>query len=116
MARIGPRLPIRVTTGNTMTRKLRWVGITVAVLLVASALSVFSYGRFAHHARGAPSQAIAADRVETPVDRAIAPMTQAHPGEAGLSLINDNLDAFAVRAVSARAAGRSLDLQYYIWK
>jgi cardiolipin synthase C len=99
-----------------MTRKLRWVGITVAVLLIASAVSVFSYGRFAHYARGAPSQAIAAERVETPIDRAIAPMTQAHPGEAGLSLINDNLDAFAVRAVSARAAGRSLDLQYYIWK
>ncbi|MFC3815989.1 phospholipase D family protein [Lysobacter sp. GCM10012299] len=99
-----------------MTRKLRWLGIVAIVLVVGSALSVFSYGRFAHYARGAPSQAIAADRIETPVDRAIAPMTQARPGEAGLSLINDNLDAFAVRALSAGVAGRSLDLQYYIWK
>jgi putative cardiolipin synthase len=99
-----------------MTRKLRWIGIAVAVLIVASALSVFSYGRFARHARGAPSTAVAADRIETTIDRAIAPMTQARPGEAGLSLITDNLDAFAVRALSARVAGRSLDLQYYIWK
>ncbi|UNK50468.1 phospholipase D family protein [Lysobacter sp. S4-A87] len=99
-----------------MTRKLRWFGIAAIVLVVASALSVFSYGRFAEHARGAPSQAMAADRIETPIDRAIAPMTQARPGEAGLSLITDNLDAFAARALGARVAGRSLDLQYYIWK
>lgn len=99
-----------------MTRTLRWFGIAAIALVVASALSVFSYGRFAAYARGEPSQAIAADRIETAVDRAVAPMTQAHPGEAGLSLITDNLDAFAVRALAARAAGRSLDLQYYIWK
>ena len=30
-------------------------------------------------------------------------------------IVADNLDAFAVRVMSARAAGRSLDLQYYIW-
>jgi putative cardiolipin synthase len=31
-------------------------------------------------------------------------------------LLADNLDAFAVRVLAARRAGRSLDLQYYIWK
>lgn len=99
-----------------MTRKLRWVAIAVVMFMAASLLSVYSYGRFAERARGAPSHAIAADRVETPLDRAIAPMEQAHPGQAGLALIADNLDAFAVRALTARAAGRSLDVQYYIWK
>ncbi len=99
-----------------MTRKLRWVGVGVLVLVAASLLSVYSYGRFAERARGAPSQAIEADRVETPLDRAVAPLLESHPGLAGLSLVADNLDAFTVRALSAREAGRSLDLQYYIWK
>jgi putative cardiolipin synthase len=31
-------------------------------------------------------------------------------------LCSDNLQAFAVRALAARAAGRGLDLQYYYWK
>jgi putative cardiolipin synthase len=30
-------------------------------------------------------------------------------------LVQSNLDAFAARALSARVAERSLDLQYYIW-
>ena len=33
----------------------------------------------------------------------------------GLSLVPDNLVAFALRALGARAATRTLDLQYYIW-
>lgn len=33
----------------------------------------------------------------------------------GVSLVPDNLAAFALRGLSARAATRTLDLQYYIW-
>ena len=33
----------------------------------------------------------------------------------GVSLVPDNLVAFALRSLSARAATRTLDLQYYIW-
>lgn len=33
----------------------------------------------------------------------------------GAALVPEGLDAFAVRVATARAAGRSLDLQYYIW-
>ncbi len=36
-------------------------------------------------------------------------------GETGATLVPDNLEAFALRGLSARAASRSLDLQYYIW-
>ena len=99
-----------------MTRKLRWIGLAVLILAVASLLSLYSYGRFAQRARGAPSQAIEATAVQTPLDRVIAPMERAHPGQAGLSLIADNLDAYTVRVLTAREAGRSLDLMYYIWK
>ena len=41
-----------------------------------------------------------------------APSAELH---AGVSLIPDNLIAFALRVLSARAATRTLDLQYYRW-
>ena len=37
------------------------------------------------------------------------------PGAAGVSLVCDNRAAFAMRALSARAAAVTLDLQYYTW-
>jgi cardiolipin synthase C len=37
------------------------------------------------------------------------------PGAAGVSLVCDNRAAFAIRALSARAAAVTLDLQYYTW-
>ena len=99
-----------------MLARLRLIALVLLALAAVSLLSVYSYGRFAERVQGPASQALPADRIDSPLDRAIAPMTQAHPGASGLSLIADNLDAYAVRAISARGAGRSLDLQYYIWK
>jgi putative cardiolipin synthase len=98
-----------------MARRLKWLGIAVAVFVLASLLSLWSYGRFARHARGAPAHALAVAADATPLDRLIAPALLAHPGHSGMALVQDNLDAYAVRSLSARSAGRSLDLQYYIW-
>ena len=98
-----------------MMRKLRWLGIAILVLALASMLALYSYGRFADRSRGAPSQALPVAQAGTPLDRVVAPLAEAHPGQSGLFLLPDNLDAFAVRAAVTRAAGRSLDLQYYIW-
>lgn len=98
-----------------MARKLRWIAVALLVFAAASLLALYSYGRFAERARGEPSQALSPAGSATALDRAIAPLTEAHPGQSGLRLVPDNLDAFAVRAAVARAAGRSLDLQYYIW-
>jgi putative cardiolipin synthase len=46
--------------------------------------------------------------------------TVAGPAPAGLrtsvSLVPDNMVAFALRALSARDAARTLDLQYYVWE
>ncbi|MGK7869578.1 phospholipase D family protein [Falsiroseomonas sp. E2-1-a20] len=36
--------------------------------------------------------------------------------EAGAALVPEGLDAYAVRVATARAAGRTLDLQYYMWR
>jgi len=99
-----------------MARKaFKWIGIGLAVFVLASLLSLYAYGRFAERARGPVVTALPLAEAETAIDRTVAPLTAARPGQTGMVILGDNLDAFAVRAMTARAAGRSLDLQYYIW-
>jgi cardiolipin synthase C len=85
----------------------------------ALVLSVGSGWLLADHltppAVGTPSQALPVREGETALDREIAPLVRKHGGRTGAILVADGLDAFAARALSARQAGRSLDLQYYIW-
>lgn len=38
-----------------------------------------------------------------------------NPGMSGIELVNDGIDAFAIRKVLLENAERSIDLQYYIW-
>lgn len=94
---------------------LKWLSIGLAVFALASVLSLYFYGRFAESARGEVVMALPLAGDQTPIDRAVAPLTDARPGQTGMVILGDNLDAFAVRAMTARSAGRSLDLQYYIW-
>lgn len=51
----------------------------------------------------------------TEADRIIDAMLAAIGAETGVALLPTGLEAFMLRAASARAAGRSLDLQYYRW-
>ncbi len=94
---------------------MKRLGIAVLVLVLASLMAVYAYGRFAERARGEPGAALPAIDDGVPLDRWVAGRTDAHPGQTGMQVLGDNIDAFAMRALSARAAGRSLDLQYYIW-
>lgn len=87
-----------------------------ATFVLASLAAISAYGRFARQARGAPSRALAPTEEATELDRLLARPVAAHPGESGLTLLSDNLDAYAARVLSARLAGRSLDLQYYMWR
>ncbi len=66
-------------------------------------------------ATGAASHALPVQPAQTRIDRELAPLLAAHPGQTGVLLLADGLDAFAARAIATRQAGRSLDLQYYIW-
>ena len=66
-------------------------------------------------ATGAASHALPVQPAQTELDREIVPLLAQQPGKTGAILVPDGLDAFAARAISARRAGRSLDLQYYIW-
>jgi len=63
------------------------------------------------------SHALPAEEAEqTALGRGIAPDLAQHPGLSGIHPLHDPHDAFAARALLARAAERTLDVQYYIWR
>lgn len=96
------------------------LGIIIIVALagfsLASVIALYSYGRFAERARGEPSFALPVSDTGTLLDDLVVPLLAARAGQSGLTLLDENLDAFAIRSLTAWHAGRSLDLQYYIWK
>ena len=55
------------------------------------------------------------DTQSTRIGRAVVPLAARHPGMSGVHPLLDSRDAFAARMLLARAADRSLDIQYYIW-
>ncbi|WP_431820471.1 phospholipase D family protein [Burkholderia sp. F1] len=59
------------------------------------------------------SQALPADAA-TPLRDALAAPEAAHPGESGFRLLADGAAALQMRIALARAATRTLDMQYYI--
>ena len=52
----------------------------------------------------------------TALDDLIDKAEAAHPGQSGFRLVREGPEAFAIRAHTALVAGRSLDVQTYIWK
>lgn len=52
----------------------------------------------------------------TRLGTAIKDRVDAHPGLTGIHTLNGPRDAFAARALLARVAQKTLDVQYYIWK
>lgn len=89
--------------------------IVISVFIFISILAIYSFGRFAKQAKGEPSFALAVQDDQTDLDKALGPEFALHPDESSLLLVPSDIDAFAIRAKSAREAGRSLDLQYYMW-
>jgi cardiolipin synthase C len=65
--------------------------------------------------RSEPISRHAPSRHETRLAKAAERQSAAHPGQSGLHLLEDGLDAFAARLLLVRRAQRTLDLQYYIW-
>lgn len=98
-----------------MRRIFRWIGIGALALVVTVGSGLLLADHLTPQATGAPSYALPLQPDQTEIDRELAPMLAAHPDETGVLLLSDGLDAFAARAIATRKAGRSLDLQYYIW-
>ena len=63
------------------------------------------------------SQALpTAEAAATRLGRALDEQVRAHPGESGILPLADALGSFAARMLLVRAAERTLDVQYYIWR
>lgn len=95
---------------------LAWLALAVAAFAAASVLALYSYGRFARRAQGVASQMLPLAPDATAIDRALSPAETAQPGATGVACLFEGRGALAYRLASARAAGRSLDLMYYIWR
>jgi putative cardiolipin synthase len=91
------------------------LAVLAGVLLVGF-VALYTFGRFRGRARDEPCYALPVEQGGTALDELVGALTRERQGLNGLMLVADNLDAFAVRVLAARKAGRSLDLQYYIWK
>lgn len=98
-----------------MRRVLRYLAVGLLVLLVALAGAVLMTSRRAPLPSGTPEYAMPLQPAQTEIDRELAPLLAANPGKTGTMFLTDGVDAFAARAICARRAGRSLDLQYFIW-
>ncbi|MGB5280701.1 MAG: phospholipase D family protein [Arenicellales bacterium] len=61
-----------------------------------------------------PSSAIN-DGDSTSLGKAFTPLVEQHPEQSGVFLLGNGLDAFVGRAVLARLAERSIDVQYYMF-
>src|SRR5690606_11569273 len=97
---------------SRIQRIFAW-GLFSLVLLVLSGWLLADH--LTPRAFGVPSHTLPLQPAQTELDREIVPLGARHGGETGIIVVPDGLDAFAARALSARKAGRSLDLQYYIW-
>jgi putative cardiolipin synthase len=95
-----------------------WALPAAAIPLLFAAIFGYAYffGRVGQRRTGPQSAALHPRPGETPLDRFLGPLEDRHPGETGLRLVTDNLEAFAIRRDAMAAAGRSLDVQYYYWK
>jgi putative cardiolipin synthase len=100
---------------SRMRRIMIWLGCGVLALLLLAASGLLLADHLTPRATGAPSTALPLQPAQTAIDRELTPYLATHPGQTAATLLHDGLDAFTVRAASARLAGRSLDLQYYMW-
>jgi putative cardiolipin synthase len=84
------------------------------VLFAIGVVAAFGLARLPPRDPGPYSAAVpVAD--DAPLDHMLAATLAEHPDESGFRLVADGVEAFALRALSARSAQRSLDVQYYIW-
>jgi len=100
--------------GGALTRRfaglVRGIGAALACVLLATACASLppasAYHRTTSHALPASTR--------TPLGDALAAPERAHPGESGFRLLPTGTDSLQMRVALARAATKTLDMQYYI--
>ncbi|WP_144142414.1 phospholipase D family protein [Paraburkholderia sp. BCC1884] len=104
---------MQLLAGLTLRLPRRWLRTTACLLICANALAGCALPSLAGR-----TQSSALDTTEaqsTQIGHAIAPEVAAHPGLSGIYPLANPQSAFASRMILARAAQRTLDVQYYIW-
>jgi putative cardiolipin synthase len=96
-------------------RLLRLAGYVLGTLVLLVISGLLLGDRLTPKAVGAPSSALPVQPAQTLLDRQLQPLLDAHPGKSGTVFLSDGLEAYAARSIVTRQAGRSLDLQYYMW-
>jgi len=90
------------------------IRLCVGLLLCAALLVAAGCSRLPTRPDAAPVLAVPAAQ-GTILDEKLAHALASHPGESGFRLVPSGSEAFAWRGETAHLAGRSLDVQYYIW-
>jgi putative cardiolipin synthase len=97
------------------------IGVAFATISVSRFLAAFTLGLLVSGCATLPKDverepSIAlADTNATRLGRAVARRVAANPGRSGIHALSNAREAFAARILLARAAERSLDLQYFTW-
>ncbi|ODU61917.1 MAG: hypothetical protein ABT05_08535, partial [Lautropia sp. SCN 66-9] len=87
---------------------IRFIALACLGFVAASILATWLYGVFAARVQGEVSLALPAAGGQTQLDQKVGAVTDARPGESGLHLWEENLDAFAARGLAASKAERCL--------
>ncbi len=115
-----------VNDSTTLPRRRRGTGgmkrlmaigaaIVIGILLLGTALVLVDVFSPLPSLENRSTSTAFTDTADTRLGAAIAPRVRTHPGTSGIYPLADGPDAFAARLLLARAAERSLDIQYYIW-
>jgi len=96
-------------------RLLRFLAYLLAFVLLLIGSGLLLGDHLTPKAVGAPSQTLPLQPQQTLIDRQLQPLLAEHPGKSGAVYLSDGLEAYAARSIITRQAGRSLDLQYYMW-
>jgi putative cardiolipin synthase len=104
-------------TAHNPIARIAAASACVPRLLVAIALGLLFSGcaSLPKNVEREPSIALA-NTDETRLGRAVTRRVAANPGRSGIYPLSNAREAFAARILLARAAERSLDLQYFIWQ
>jgi putative cardiolipin synthase len=96
------------------TPRARWTAHAVRALTYLVLVAVAGCASLPKDVERPPSSAFS-DTGDTRLGRGLAQAVAANAGKTGVYPLPDGREAFAARVLLARAAERSLDVQYYIW-
>lgn len=96
----------------------RWPAWRIVLLMALGiGLALSLYGRLPGLEDRTESAALTrADTASTVLGLIVGPRAAQHPGKSGFVVLDDPWESFAARVALARAAERTLDVQYYIWQ